>query len=84
MLQVIVRLKEGVASKELDKNTSYTPDVARETPAHVENDLRRTVMSCRNNRRVIFVIERGGTKVNQSNFGTEQYSAEFCRSRRGF
>jgi hypothetical protein len=33
MLEVVVRLEQGVASEEFDQDASYTPDVARETPA---------------------------------------------------
>jgi hypothetical protein len=31
MFEVVVSLEQGVASEELDKNASYTPNVARET-----------------------------------------------------
>lgn len=46
MLKVIVGLKKGVASEELDENAAYAPNVAGETPTKVENDLWSTVMSC--------------------------------------
>jgi len=83
MLQVIVRLEESVASEEFDKYTSYTPNIAWETPPHVEYDFGRSIVSRRNDRRVVLIIERGGTKVDQPDFGTEQYSSKFCRSSRG-
>lgn len=50
MLQVIVRLEQGIAGEELDKNTTYAPDVAREAPSKVEYDLGGTVVSGRDNR----------------------------------
>lgn len=50
MLQVIVRLEQGVASEELDKNTTYAPDVAREAPSKIEYDFWSTVVSSRDNR----------------------------------
>jgi hypothetical protein len=45
MLQVIVRLEQGIAGEELDKNASYTPDVAREAPSKVKDDLGGAVVS---------------------------------------
>lgn len=46
MLEIVVRLEQSVTGKELDKDASYTPDVAREAPAKVEYDLRCTVVPC--------------------------------------
>lgn len=50
MLEIIVRLEQCVAGEELDQNTTDTPDVAREAPAKVQNNLGRPVVSCRDNR----------------------------------
>lgn len=47
MLQVIVRLEQGVAGEELDKNAAYAPNVAREAPPKVEDDLGSAVVSRR-------------------------------------
>jgi hypothetical protein len=47
MLQVIVRLEQGIAGEELDENAAYAPDVAREAPSKVEDDLGSTVVSGR-------------------------------------
>jgi hypothetical protein len=49
MLQVIVRLEQGIAGEELDENATDAPDVAREAPSKVEDDLGSTVVSGRDN-----------------------------------
>ena len=46
MLEVVVRLKEGVASEELNQNASYAPDVAGKAPAKLQDDLRSTIVPC--------------------------------------
>lgn len=45
MLEIIVRLEEGIAGKELDQDTSNAPNVARERPTEAKNDLGGPVMS---------------------------------------
>jgi hypothetical protein len=45
MLEVIVRLEEGVASKELNQNAANAPYVAGEAPAKLEDDLWGTVVT---------------------------------------
>lgn len=57
MLEVVMRLEKGVASEEFDQDTSYTPDIARETPAQVEDNLRCSVVSSRDYRGVVFIVE---------------------------
>jgi hypothetical protein len=49
MLQVIVRLEQGIAGEKLDENATYAPDVAREAPSKVEDDLGGAVVSGRDN-----------------------------------
>jgi len=45
MLEIIVRLEESVTSKELDEDASYTPNVARITPAQLQDYFGGAVMS---------------------------------------
>lgn len=40
MFEIIVRLEEGIASKELDENTAYRKHVARIRPWQTWNQLR--------------------------------------------
>ena len=47
MLQIIVRLEQGIACEELDENAAYAPNVAREAPSKVEDDLGSAVVSGR-------------------------------------
>ncbi len=47
MLEVIVRLEEGVSGKELDQDAPDAPDVARERPPEPEDDLGGPVMTSR-------------------------------------
>jgi hypothetical protein len=81
MLQVIVRLEQGIAGEELDENASYAPDVARKAPSEVEDDLGSAVVSGRDDGRVILVIKGSRTKVDESNLGVQQYPTELCRAR---
>lgn len=61
-------LEQGIASEELHDDTTYAPDVTGKTPTELQYDLRCTIMPCRNNRGMIFVIECGRAEVNESNF----------------
>jgi hypothetical protein len=57
MFEVVVSLEQGVASEELDKNASYTPNVARETPTKVQDNLWCSVVTSRYYRGVVLVVE---------------------------
>lgn len=64
MLEVVVCLKEGVSGKELNQYAANAPYVARVAPSKVEDDFRRSVVSCGYHRGMVFVIEGGGPKVD--------------------
>jgi hypothetical protein len=64
VLKVIMCLKESVASEELDQNAANAPNIAGEAPAEVEYDFWSTIVAGRDDGRVIFVIERGGTEID--------------------
>ena len=49
MLEIIVCLKQGISSKEFNNYASYAPDIARKTPAELEDNFWSPVMPCRNN-----------------------------------
>jgi hypothetical protein len=74
MLKVIVSLKERVASEELDNDTTYAPNVAGKAPAKLQNDLGGSVMSRRDNRAVILIIECCRPKVYEADLAVQQYS----------
>ena len=66
-----MRLEECVTCEELDEDTSNAPNVARIAPSKVEYDLRCSIMSRRNNGRVVLVIKGCGSKVNQSDLSVK-------------
>lgn len=66
-------LEKGVTSIELDQDTANAPDVTGIAPAQVKDDFGGTVMSRRDDRRVILVIECGRAKVNQADLCIEQH-----------
>jgi hypothetical protein len=59
MFEVVMRLEECISSVKLHQNASDTPYITRITPTKVENDFWGTVVTRRDNRGVILVIERG-------------------------
>lgn len=75
VLEIIVRLEESVASEELDKNATDTPNIAGEGPSKSKDDLGSTVVTRRHHRRVILVFESSGAKIDEANLGVEEYLA---------
>jgi hypothetical protein len=75
MLEVIVRLEQGVTGEKLNQDATYTPNVAGKAPTKIEYNLWRTVVPSGHNRGVILVIERGGTEVNESNLRVKEHLA---------
>ena len=49
MLEVIVRLEEGIAGEEFDQYAPNTPNVARVRPPKPEDDFGRAVVAGRHN-----------------------------------
>lgn len=72
VLKIIVGLEKGIAGVELHKNAADTPNVAWVAPPKVQNNFGGPIMPGRHDRRVVFVIERGRSKVNQSNLCIQQ------------
>lgn len=79
VLQIIVSLEKCIAGEELNENAPNAPDVAGETPSHVQDDFRGPVMSSRHNGRVVFVIERCRPEIDQPDF-TVQENASLASS----
>lgn len=65
-------LEEGIACVKLDQDTANAPDVTWKRPAESENDLGRSVVPCRNNRRMIFVLECRRSEINESDLCIEE------------
>lgn len=74
MLKVVVGLKECITGKELDEDTANAPDIARIAPSQVQYDLWCSIMSCRNDRGMVFVIEGGRPEINQPDLRIKQDS----------
>ena len=88
MFKIIMGLKQGIAGEKFHQDASDTPDVTRETPAEVENNFRCPIMPCGDNRGVVFIVERGRTKVNEPNLTVKKNPpltrvARICMGRRG-
>lgn len=78
VLQIVVGLEKGISGKEFNQNATDTPDITRETPTQIENNLWGPVMSSGDDRRVILVIEGGRSKINQSNLTIQEDASLTC------
>lgn len=45
MFQVVVGLEKSVAGEEFDEYAANAPDITREAPAQIQNDLGSSVMT---------------------------------------
>lgn len=68
VFEIVVGLEESITGKEFDQDTPDTPDITGETPAQVEDNLWCPVVTSGHDRRVVFVIEGGRAKVDETNF----------------
>jgi hypothetical protein len=66
MLFIIVRLKKGHALEELVDDAADGPDVARLGPPEFEDHFRSPVVTRRDHRRMVLVIESRGTEIYES------------------
>ena len=78
MLEIVVRLEEGVSGEEFHQDTSDTPDVTGEAPSEVQDDFRSPVVTGGHNGGVVFVVEGGRTEIDESNFAVEKNAALPC------
>jgi hypothetical protein len=74
VLKIVVRLKQGITCKEFHNDAPDAPNIAGKAPSQLENDLRSPIVPGRHNRRMILVIERGRSKVDQPNLAIQQHS----------
>lgn len=65
-------LEKGVTREEFHEDAPNTPDITRETPAQIQDDLGCPVMPRGNNGRMVFVVERGRAKINESDLAVEE------------
>lgn len=73
-------LEQSIACEELDKNASDTPNIAREAPTQIQDNLWGSVVPGGDDRGVILVVKSGRSKVNESDLGIKQDPPEFGRS----
>ena len=71
MLEIVVRLKESITSVELDEDAANAPNVTRIAPPQIKNDLRCSVVPCRNDRGVVLVVKCCGSKVDKPDLGVK-------------
>lgn len=73
VLEIVVRLEERFAGVELDQDASDRPGVARVGPAHLQDDLRRTIVTRGHDLRVVLLVERCTAKVDQPDISVLQH-----------
>jgi hypothetical protein len=78
MFEIVMSLEESITGKELDQNTPNTPDITGETPAEIQYDLWCPIVTGGHNRRMIFIIKCGRTKVNKTNLTVQKYPSLAC------
>lgn len=66
-----MRLEESITSEELDEDAANAPNIAWIAPSQVEYNLRCSVVPCRNDRGVVFVVKGCRSKVNKSDLGVK-------------
>ena len=71
MLEIVMRLEEGITREEFDKNATDAPNIAWIAPSQIKYDFWCSVVPRRNNRGVVFIVKRCRSKVNKSNLGIE-------------
>ena len=75
MFAIVVRLKKGHTLEELVDDAAEGPDVARLRPAELEDDFRRAVVASRHHGRVMLMVERGRSEVDQPDGRIEDLEA---------
>jgi hypothetical protein len=73
MLEIIVRLEEGIAGEELDQDAADAPNIAGVRPPETKDDLGCPVMTSRDDGRVVFILEGCRAEINQPNLGVQQH-----------
>ena len=71
MFEIVMSLEQCITREKFSEDTSNTPDVTRETPTQIQNDLGGTVVSSRHNWRMILIIESGRAKVDKPDLTVE-------------
>ena len=66
MFAVVVRLEQGDTKIEFKEDATNGPNIARLRPAQFEDDFRRPIMARRDDRAVMFVVESGASKIDQT------------------
>lgn len=67
-----MRLEERIPCEEFNQDTPDTPNVTRKTPTQVEDDLRCPIVSRRDYRGMVLIVEGGGTKIDQPNLTVKE------------
>lgn len=66
-----MRLEESITREELDEDAANAPDIAWIAPSQVEYDLRCSVVPCRNDRGVVFVVKGCRPEVDKSDLSVQ-------------
>ena len=73
MLQVVVCLEKCVTCKKFDQDATNAPYVAWIAPTQIQYNFRCSVVSCRNDRGMVFIIKSCRAKVDEPYLGVEEY-----------
>lgn len=77
VLEIVMGLEQSIAGVEFHKDAADAPDVTREAPSKIEDDLRCSVMSGRDYGGMVLVVKCSGAKVDKPDLRIEQDSALF-------
>jgi hypothetical protein len=72
MFEIVMGLEQGISCEELNKDATNTPDITWKAPPEIEDNLWRSIMTSRHDRRVILIVECRRAKVDQSNLTVQQ------------
>lgn len=78
MFQVVMGLEQGVSREEFHQDAANTPNVTRETPTQIQNNLRSPVVTRRDDGGMVLIVKGGRTEIDQSNLAVEKNAALTC------
>lgn len=69
MFTIVMCLEERNTQVKLKHDAADRPHITRLSPAKLQNDFRGTVVTCRHNGAVVFMIKRSAAEIYQANVG---------------
>lgn len=75
MFEVVMRLEQGVSREKFHQDAANTPNVTRETPTQIQDNLRSPVVTRRDDGGMILIVKGGRTEIDQSNLTVKKNAA---------